>query len=92
MENYKRFSVQILGTVDAQDAVVLHQAINTALGGVDRFKVKAVSLDEWTDGNGQTRLFDSDGKEVVEEFEQPQDPITEESVETGDKEVEVIVE
>lgn len=91
MEEFKRFSVQILGTVDAKDAVELHQAINTALGGVDRFKVKAVSLDEWTDGLGETRLFDESGDEIFDESEQPEQPIPEPEP-TDDQEIQVIVE
>lgn len=90
MEEFKRFSVQILGTVDAKDAVELHQAINTALGGVDRFKVKAVSLDEWTDGLGETRLFDEHGDEIIEEPETPEPPADPEP--TDDQEIQVIVE
>lgn len=91
MEEFKRFSVQILGTVDAKDAVELHQAINNALGGVDRFKVKAVSLDEWTDGLGETRLFDEKGDEIFDEPEQPEQPIPEPEP-TDDQEIQVIVE
>ena len=90
MEEFKRFSVQILGTVDAKDAVELHQAINTALSGVDRFKVKAVSLDEWTDGLGETRLFDEHGDEIIDEPEQSQPPAEPEP--TDDQEIQVIVE
>lgn len=81
MTTYKRYSVQILGTVDAQDAVILHQAINSTLSGVERFKVKAVSLDEWTDGNGQTREFDEKGKEVVEVVETQNELDTSEEIE-----------
>ena len=90
MDEFKRFSVQVLGTVDAKDAVELHQAINAALGGIDKFKVKAVSLDEWTDGLGETRKFDAEGKEILPESETvtPDEPNPEV---TGDQEVEVIM-
>lgn len=67
MTTYKRFSVQILGTVDGEESVALHQAIQQALAKVKKFKVKAISLDEWTDGfTGKTRKFDENGDEVVE--------------------------
>lgn len=68
---YNRFSVQILGTVDATSTEDLLKAINTALGGIPKFKIKAVSHDKWTDGfTGADRIFGEDGKEITEESEQ----------------------
>ena len=67
MSQYNRFSVQILGTVDATSTEDLLKAINEALGGIAKFNVKAVSHDKWTDGfTGKDRLFDEDGNEIVE--------------------------
>jgi hypothetical protein len=72
MTQYNRFSVQILGTVDATSTEELLKAINSALGSIAKFNVKAVSHDKWTDGyTGKDRFFDEDGKEVVETPEVP---------------------
>ena len=73
---YNRYSVQVLGTVDAQDAVALHQAIKAALLGINKFKVKMIGLDEWVDGLGVTRIFNEEGKEVIPEPEVIQEPET----------------
>lgn len=62
---YNRYSVQVLGTVDAVDPVELHQAIKAALVGITKFKVKMIGLDEWVDGLGETRHFDEEGKEIL---------------------------
>lgn len=83
MANYNRFSVQILGTVDATSTEDLLKAINEALGGIPKFKIKAVSHDKWVDGyTGDDRFFGEDGKEIVET------PIVETTEESA-KEVEV---
>jgi hypothetical protein len=66
---YNRYSVQVLGTVDAVDPVELHQAIKAALVGITKFKVKMIGLDEWVDGLGETRHFDEEGKEILPEPE-----------------------
>lgn len=67
MATYNRFSVQILGTVDATSSEELLTNINSALGSIPKFRIKAVSHDKWTDGfTGEDRLFDDDGKEIVE--------------------------
>jgi hypothetical protein len=79
MYEFNRFSVQVIGTVDDIDSVELHQQIKTALLGVDKFKVKAISLDEWVDGySGKTRKFDENGDEIVE---QPPAQYQEETIE-----------
>ena len=66
MENFKRFSVQILGTVDAKSTEELLSQINSALGSIPKFNIKAVSHDKWTDGfTGKDRQFDVDGNEIV---------------------------
>lgn len=71
MKKYNRFSVQILGTVDATSTEDLLKAINLALGGVEKFNVKAVSHDKWVDGfTGKDRVFDEDGNEIVETSEE----------------------
>ena len=83
MANYNRFSVQILGTVDATSTEDLLKAINEALGGIPKFKIKAVSHDKWVDGyTGDDRIFGEDGKEIVEE------PVVEETTQE-ETEVEV---
>ena len=64
---YNRYSVQVLGTVDAVDPVELHQAIKAALVGITKFKVKMIGLDEWVDGLGETRHFDEEGKGILNE-------------------------
>lgn len=70
MSIYNRFSIQILGTVDATSTEDLLKNINTALGAVPKFKIKAVSHDKWVDGfSGDDRLFGEDGKEIVEQPE-----------------------
>lgn len=67
MTQYNRFSVQILGTVDSTSTEELLKAINSALGSIAKFNVKAVSHDKWTDGyTGKDRFFGEDGKEIVE--------------------------
>ena len=68
MTEFNRYSVQIIGTVDGLDSVDLHQQIKAALLNVGKFKVKAVSLDEWVEGySGKTRKFDENGDEIVEQ-------------------------
>ncbi len=68
MQKFNRFSIQILGTVDATSTEELLAHINSALAGVPKFNIKAVSHDKWTDGyTGADRLFDEDGKEIVEQ-------------------------
>lgn len=70
MANYNRFSVQILGTVDATSPEDLLKAINLALGSIEKFNVKAVSHDKWADGfTGKDRVFDEEGNEIVETSE-----------------------
>ena len=67
MANYNRFSIQILGTVDATSTEDLLKAINEALGSIPKFKIKAVSHDKWVDGySGEERFFGDDGKEIVQ--------------------------
>lgn len=67
MNKYNRFSIQILGTVDANSTEDLLKAINEALGGIPKFKIKAVSHDKWVDGyTGEERFFGEDGKEIVQ--------------------------
>ena len=66
---YNRYSVQVLGTVDAVDPVELHQSIKASLTGIAKFKVKMIGLDEWVDGLGETRHFDEEGKEILPEPE-----------------------
>ena len=68
---YSRFSVQILGTVDAMDTIELHQSIKSALQNVAKFKVKMIGLDEWVDGLGETRRFDKNGVEILPQPVQP---------------------
>lgn len=63
---YNRFSVQIMGTVDATSTEELLASINSALGGISKFNIKAVSHDKWVDGySGKDRLFDENGNEIV---------------------------
>lgn len=76
------FSVQILGTVDATSTEELLKAINTALGSIAKFKIKAVSHDKWVDGyTGDDRFFGEDGKEIVETATPEQIPTETEVVE-----------
>lgn len=66
MTEYNRFSIQILGTVDATSTEELLKQINTALGGIPKFKIKAVSHDKQVDGfTGDDRVFGEDGKELA---------------------------
>lgn len=66
MTEYKRFTIQILGTADSVDALTLHSDIETSLNGIDKCRVKAVNLDMWVDGfTGEPRVFDEKGKEIV---------------------------
>lgn len=68
---YKRFTIQILGTADSVDALTLHAAIETALNGIDKCRVKAVNLDMWVDGfTGEPRVFDEKGKEILKASEE----------------------
>ena len=67
MTEYKRFTIQILGTADSADALTLHAAIEQALNGIDKCRVKAVNLDMWVDGYmGVPRRFDDNGNEIKE--------------------------
>ena len=82
MANYNRFSVQILGTVDATSSEDLLKAINLALSSIEKFNVKAVSHDKWADGfTGKDRVFDEEGNEIVEASKeviaQPEDNVEE---------------
>ena len=68
MTQFNRFSIQILGTVDAISTEDLLKQINTALGSIPKFNVKAVSQDKWVDGyTGEDRLFDEEGKEIIKQ-------------------------
>ena len=71
MTEYKRFTIQILGTADSVDALTLHSDIETALNGIDKCRVKAVNLDMWVDGfTGEPRVFDERGKEILKASEE----------------------
>ena len=86
MAKYNRFSIQILGTVDATSTEDLLKAINEALGGIPKFKIKAVSHDKCVDGyTGDDRFFSEEGKEIV------QTPVVEENeIEVEVEETEVL--
>lgn len=82
MQKFNRFSIQILGTVDATSTEELLAHINGALAGVPKFNIKAVSHDKWTDGyTGADRLFDEDGKEIIEQPQTGAQPDSSEEVE-----------
>lgn len=67
MTEYKRFTIQILGTADAVDSLTLHADIEKVLNGIAKCRVKAVNLDMWVDGfNGEPRRFDENGTEIKE--------------------------
>ena len=86
MTQFNRFSIQILGTVDATSTEELLSNINSALSGVPKFNIKAVSHDKWTDGyTGADRLFDENGKEIIEQPQTPDLPLE------HSEEVEVVV-
>lgn len=71
MTEYKRFTIQILGTAYSVDSLALHSAIETALNGIDKCRVKAVNLDMWVDGfTGEPRVFDEKGKEILKASEE----------------------
>lgn len=78
MTTYNRFSIQILGTVDATSTEDLLARINAALGAIPKFKIKAVSHDKWVDGyTGEDRIFGDDGKEIQETVEETVDVVVE---------------
>lgn len=88
MTEYKRFTIQILGTADSEDSLTLHAAIEQALNGIDKCRVKAVNLDMWVDGfTGEPRKFDDNGKEITNaekvETEVDQETTTAEKTETN---------
>ena len=65
MTEYKRFTIQVLGTADSVDALTLHADIEKALNGIAKCRVKAVNLDMWVDGYlGEPRKFDENGDEI----------------------------
>lgn len=65
MTTYNRFTIQILGTVDAVDSLTLHSELVEALKNVQKMTIKAVNLDMWADGyTGKTREFDENGNEL----------------------------
>ena len=65
---YKRFTIQILGTADAVDGLTLHKNIEDALNSIDKCRVKAVNLDMWCNGyTGEPRYFAEDGSEVTDQ-------------------------
>lgn len=95
MTTYNRFSVQILGTVDATSTEDLLMRINAALGSIPKFKIKAVSHDKWVDGyTGDDRIFGDDGKEIVEQPEVVEEvverPSTTEINGISDEDIEVL--
>lgn len=82
-----RFTVQILATVDAEDMVVLHQTIKTALASIPKMNLKAINLDKWTDGyTGKDRMFLEDGSE----YREPEPEIEVPKQETEDQETEEV--
>lgn len=90
MTTHKRFTIQILGTADSSDSLTLHAAIEQALNGIDKCRVKAVNLDMWVDGfTGEPRKFDENGNEIVENVEINQTEGQTEGIDEGIETVEV---
>ena len=81
MANYNRFTFQVLGMIDGTDAVVVSNAISTALSSIPRTTVKTLNLDLWTDGyTGQVREFNEEGVDVATIV--PETVVTEETTKT----------
>lgn len=81
MTTFNRFSIQILGTVDSTSTETLLNQLNTALGTIPKFNIKAVSHDKWADGfTGEDRLFDEEGKEILKQPSTPEIPESTEEV------------
>lgn len=80
MTEYKRFTIQVLGTADSVDALTLHADIEKALNGIAKCRVKAVNLDMWVDGYlGEPRKFDENGDEIPKTQTIVEEPVAEES-------------
>ena len=87
-----RFTIQVLGTADAEDMIALHQSIKTALSTIPKMNLKAINLEKWTNGyTGVDRLFLDDGTEFIENTskeEEEKKPETETDVSIEEIEVE----
>lgn len=89
MTQYNRFSVQIVGTVDGDDPVIVHQQLKDVLGNIVKFRIKAVNVDQWIDGyTGKIRVFDENGDEIIDR----KIVTTDQQIEPTVEDVEVILE